>query len=127
MKKRIYYHDTDAGGVVYYANYLKYMEEVRTEFLETRGIFIKELAGKGILFVVAHQEIDYKAPAFYGDVLEISVKINRISAVKLEYTHEVRNQKNELICTGKAVLVCVDNQIKPQPIPEELNQKLSAK
>ena len=125
MQKRVYYHDTDCGGVVYYANYLKYMEEARTEFLEGRGILIKELADNGTMFVVAHQEIDYKAPAFYGDVLEISAKVINMSTAKIEYEHEVKNQKGQIICLGKAVLVCVDKTIKPKPIPEELRLKLS--
>lgn len=125
MKKRIYYHDTDCGGVVYYANYLKYMEEARTEFLAEKGILIKELVSQGTMFVVAHQEIDYQAPAFYGDILEISAKITNISTVKMEYEHEVRNQKGQVVCIGKAVLVCVDKQIKPKPIPEQLRAKLN--
>ncbi len=124
MIKRIFYHDTDSGGVVYYANYLKYMEEARTEFLEGRGILIKELADNGTMFVVAHQEIDYKAPAFYGDILEISSRLSKTSTVKLEYEHEVKNQHQQVICVGKAVLVCVDNQIKPKPIPQEIRSKL---
>ena len=125
VKKKIYYHDTDAGGVVYYANYLKYMEEARTEALAEKGISIIELARSGTLFVVAHQEIDYKLPAFYGDTLEISAKIVKISAVKMEYEHEVRNQNDQLVCVGKALLVCVDNKIKPKAIPEELRVKLN--
>lgn len=127
MRVRIYYHDTDAGNVVYYANYLKYMEEARTEFLEDRGILLKDLARQGILFVVARQEIDYKAPAFYADTLEISAKLTSISTVKLEYEHEVKNQESRLICTGKAVLVCVGKDFKPQAIPEEVRKKLSQK
>jgi len=125
MKKRIYYHDTDAGKVVYYANYLKYMEESRTEFLEDRGIFIKDLAEKGTLFVVAHQEIDYKFPAFYGDILDIPSKIIRVSNVKLEYEHEVKNQNGKLVCIGRAVMVCVDKNIKPKAIPPEIREKLA--
>jgi len=124
MKKRIYYHDTDAGGVVYYANYLKYMEEARTQFLEERGVYIKKLAGEGTLFVVAHQEIDYKFPAFYGDILDVSSKITCISNVKLEYVHQVKNQEGRLVCIGKAVLVCVDKDIKPRVISEEIRSKL---
>ena len=124
MKKRIYYHDTDAGSVVYYANYLKYMEEARTEFLEERGIFIRELACEGTLFVVAHQEIDYKSPAFYGDILDVSSKITGLSNVKLEYEHQVKNQEGKLVCIGKAVLVCVDKDIKPRAISEEIRSKL---
>ncbi len=125
MKKRIYYHDTDAGKVVYYANYLKYMEEARTEFLEERGILIGELARKGTLFVVAHQEIDYKFPAFYGDMLDVSSKITRLSNVKLEYEHQVMNQEGKLVCIGKAVLVCVDKFIRPTAIPVEIRSKLT--
>jgi len=124
MRKRIYYHDTDAGGVVYYANYLKYMEEARTEFLEERGLFLKKLAEEGTLFVVAHQEIDYKFPAFYGDILDVSSKITRLSNVKLEYEHLVKNQEGKLVCIGKAVLVCVDKDIKPRAISEEIRSKL---
>ena len=123
--RKIYYHDTDAGGVVYYANYLKYMEEARTEFLAQKGILIKELVEQGILFVVAHQEIDYKSPAFYADTLEVSAQLTNSSAVKLEFEHEVRNQSNQLICKGKAVLVCVDKNIRPQVIPEEIKSRFA--
>ena len=125
MKKRIYYYDTDCGGVVYYGNYLKYMEEARTEFFDEKGISIKELVEQGTLFVVARQEIDYKAPAFYGDILEISSQLVKISTVKLEFEHEVKNQEQKVICVGKAILVCVDKQIKPKPIPREISSKLS--
>lgn len=79
MKIRIYYHDTDCGGVVYYANYLKYMEEARTEFFEQRGLSLKELTKNQTLFVVIRQEIDYKTPAFYGDILEITTTLVNVS------------------------------------------------
>jgi acyl-CoA thioester hydrolase len=125
MKKRIYYHDTDSGGVVYYANYLKYMEEARTEFFEARGLFIKDLAAAGILFVVARQEIDYKLPAFYGDILDVSTQVISLSTVKIEFVHQTRNQNNQLVNVGKAILVCVDSGIKPKAIPEELKKKLA--
>jgi acyl-CoA thioester hydrolase len=125
MKKRIFYHDTDCGGVVYYANYLKFMEEARTEFLEERGVFLKDMSAAGTLFVVAHQEIYYKSPARYGDTLEIASEILCISTVRLEYRHKVTNQDGKLVCTGKAVLVCVDKDIRPKAIPDELRNKLS--
>ena len=125
MKKTIFYHDTDCGGVVYYANYLKYMEEARTEYLAERGVFIKDLVKEGIYFVVARQEIDYKAPAFYGDCLDIGAKISGVSAVKIEYDHEVKNQSGQVICLARTTLVCVDNNIKPRPIPEDIGRKLS--
>lgn len=68
-EKRIYYHDTDAGGVVYYANYLKYLEEDRTEFLEKRGLSIKEMHENQFFYAVRTCSINYKSPARYGDVI----------------------------------------------------------
>jgi YbgC/YbaW family acyl-CoA thioester hydrolase len=65
MRVRIYYHHTDCGGVVYYANYLKFLEEARTQFMEGKGVFIKDLIKQGVLFVVCRQEIDYKSQALY--------------------------------------------------------------
>ncbi|HNX81791.1 MAG TPA: thioesterase family protein [Candidatus Omnitrophota bacterium] len=120
MKKRIFYHDTDCGGVVYYANYLKYTEEARTEYFEEKGVFIKEWADKGVLFVVAHQEIDYRLPAVYGDILEVRTHVAKISAVKIETAHEIRNQDDKLICEVKIIMVCVDKDIKPRAIPGEI-------
>ena len=89
MEKRIFYYDTDCGGVVYYANYLKYLEEARTEYFESRGVFVKDLHAGGIGFVVARQEIDYKSPAVYDDVLEITTRINNISRVSLEFEYSI--------------------------------------
>ena len=79
MDIRIYYEDSDCGGIVYYANYLKYFERGRTEYLESRGIFVKECLAKGFSFVVAHQDIDYKAPGRYGDILNIETRVSKIS------------------------------------------------
>ena len=69
IKKTIYYHDTDSGGVVYYANYLKYLEEARTEYFRSKFQELKTLAERGVLFVVARVEIDYRSPAKYGGIL----------------------------------------------------------
>lgn len=124
MKVKIYYHHTDCGGVVYYANYLKFFEEARTEYFDQKGFSIGKLAKAGILFVVAHQESDFKSPAFYGDVLDVDARVSAISTVKVEFEHKVFNQDGRLICTAKAVLVCVDNNIKPKAIPDELKEKL---
>ena len=125
MKKKIYYHDTDCGGVVYYANYLKYLEEARTEFFSERGISLQKLAQTGILFVVARQEIDYKYPAFYADRLEISARITEVSAVRIIFEHEIKNEQGKLITKAKTVLVCVDKNLKPQSIPEEIRKAIS--
>ena len=124
MQKRIYYHDTDCGQVVYYANYLKYFEEARTEYFAQKGFQIKELADKGIMFVVARQEIDYKFPAFYGDVLDIRTAVAEIGAAKIVFEHETLNQNGKLVNKAKTILVCVDDKLRPQTIPDDLRAKL---
>jgi acyl-CoA thioester hydrolase len=124
MKKRIYYHDTDCGQVVYYANYLKYFEEARTEHFAEKGFAIKDLACKGVLFVVARQEIDYKFPAFYGDVLDIRTAVAEIGAAKIVFEHETLNQNGKLVNKAKTILVCVDDKLRPQTIPDDLRAKL---
>ncbi|OGX45815.1 MAG: hypothetical protein A3G38_00350 [Omnitrophica WOR_2 bacterium RIFCSPLOWO2_12_FULL_51_8] len=122
MQVKIYYHHTDAGGIVYYANYLKFLEEARTEFLAERRVSVKELAGSGTLFVVARQEIDYKAPAFYGDVLEAGARIAKCTGVRIEFEHEIRNQHRQLVAKARTTLVCVDKNLNPKTIPEEIRR-----
>lgn len=125
MKQRIYYHDTDCGGVVYYANYLKFLEEARTEYFAQKNASIKQLADSGIMFVVARQEIDYKFPAVYGDELDIITNIGVITGVRIEFLHEIYNQNKQLIVKAKTTLVCVDKNLKPCAIPEDLRKKLA--
>ncbi len=124
MKTRIYYHHTDCGGVVYYANYLKFLEEARTEYFEQRNASIKQLADSGIVFVVARQEIDYKFPAQYGDELDIQTKVGVTTGVRIEFLHEIYNQNKQIIVKAKTTLVCVDKNLNPQAIPEDLRKKL---
>jgi len=124
MKTKIYYHHTDCGGVVYYANYLKFLEEARTEFFESKGISIKELSEKGVLFVVARQEIDYKSPSFYGDTLTTDAKLEDVGAAKIIFLNEIKNQNNKTIAQAKTTMVCIDKKFKPMPIPPDIRSKL---
>ena len=125
MKVKIYYHETDCGGVVYYSNYLKFLEEARTEFFAEKGFSIKELADSGVMFVVARQEIDYKAPGVYGDILDIKTKVSEMSAVKIIFENEIYNQNNLLISKAKTILVCVDKNLKPKAIPDSIRTRFS--
>jgi len=125
MKTRIYYHHTDCGGVVYYANYLKFLEEARTEYFALKNASIKQLADRGTMFVVARQEVDYKFPAFYGDELEILSQVGEVGGVRIEFLHEIYNQNKQLIVKAKTILVCVDKNLKPKAIPEDLRKKLA--
>ncbi len=124
-QKRIYYHDTDAGGVVYYANYLKYLEEARTEYMRAKGIDLKELTKQGIWFVVKGVDIQYRSPGRYADILDISSKITKTKNVSLEFTQEVKRKDETLVC-AKTTLVCVTDQFRPTPIPQEILDKLAS-
>ncbi len=124
MNVRIYYHHTDCGGVVYYGRYLNFLEEARTRYLEECGVLIKELAKQDILFVVARQEIDYKSPAFYGDVLDVKAQLVKVSRVRLEFNYEILNQEGKLIVTARTVMACVDNNFKPVPLPDTVRTKI---
>ena len=124
MKVRIYYHHTDCGGVVYYANYLKFLEEARTEYFEQRGIFTKDLSDRGILFVVARQEIEYKMPAVYNDILTVDAKVTDVGRAKIEFENEIRNQNNEIVALAKTTLVFVSKNLKPKSIPDDIRSKL---
>jgi acyl-CoA thioester hydrolase len=124
IKKKIYYHDTDSGGVVYYANYLKYLEEARTEFLAENGISVGRCAQEGTLFVVSRQEIDYKLPSVYQDTLSIETRIAEVSAARIEFEHEIRNQNDRIVVKAKTVLVCVDENLNPKVRPDDIRKKI---
>ncbi|MBU1569918.1 MAG: acyl-CoA thioesterase [Proteobacteria bacterium] len=125
MKKRIYYHDTDCGGVVYYGNYLKFLEEARSEYLEELGFSVKGLMGQGVLFVVRRQEIDYKYPAVYGDTLEIRTRVKEHSAVRIQFAYEIINQDGKLLSKAVTDMVCVDKALKLRELPQSLKEKLA--
>jgi acyl-CoA thioester hydrolase len=124
MKVRIYYYDTDCGGVVYYANYLKYLEEARSEYFEDRGLIIRDILKEGIGFVVARQEIDYKAPSFYGDILKIKSRVTDASLTKVVFEYDIMKEPGQLVASARTVLVFVDKRLKPRRIPEEILKKL---
>ena len=116
---RIYYEDTDAGGVVYYANYLKYMERARTEWLRRLGFEQDELRHRhDVLFIVHHVSLDYLKPARFNDLLEVSVRIQRRGRASLDLAQEVRRPPGEVLCSGMVRIVCVDAaRLRPRPMP----------
>lgn len=122
---KIYYEDTDAGGVVYYANYLKYFERARTEFLESLGIRVSDYAKRGLKFVVVKAEVDYISAAKLGDVLEIETEISELKKVSLSFRYKVKKEiDKKLIVEGTTKLACVDNNLKPIKIPDEICYKI---
>lgn len=123
MQKKIYYHDTDCGGVVYYANYLKYLEEARTEYMLERGIDLKSLTERGIVFVVKNVNIEYKFPARYGDILTIATHNPKVKSVSMEFYQEVKKDER-LIVQAKTTLASIDKNFGPAPVPEEIVRAL---
>jgi acyl-CoA thioester hydrolase len=127
MQIRVYYEDTDCGGVVYYANFLRYFERARTEYLRVRGIEVAAYAAVGLLFVVAHAEVSYRSPGRYNDLLEIDTDIVDLTRTTLTFAHEIhRVGDDRLIVEGAARLVCVDERGKPRRLPEEFLHRLNA-
>jgi len=127
MKKRIYYHDTDAGGVVYYGNYLKFLEEARTEFLENKGIDIRSLHDEGCLYAVRKCSVNYKAPAKYGDTISCTANLTKITAAQMFFSQKIYNDgSGELLVEADVVLVSLDTKFKACPIPDSIRSKLSS-
>jgi acyl-CoA thioester hydrolase len=125
VELRVYYKDTDAGGVVYYANYLHFFEMARTEYMRKIGLPTEEYVNAGILFVVVHAELDYKSPARYGDVLFITTQVTEVKRTSFVFQHRIINQADQrLVVTGNARLCCLNEQGRVRALPPELVQKL---
>jgi acyl-CoA thioester hydrolase len=116
MQKTIFYHDTDCGNVVYYANYLKFFEEARTLYMAEKGFSVPSLMQKGLYFVVARQEVEYKFSVRYGDEIDVSTTVAEISDIKIVFEHIIKNQNDRLCTKGKTTLVCVNASGMPTPM-----------
>jgi len=113
MKRKIYYHDTDAGGVAYHARYLEFLEDVRTEFLASRGIDTGRLKEESTFFVIARIEVDYKKPAEYLDEITVSVEAEKVTASCIHFRQKV-SKGSVLLVDAKVVAVCVGKDWKPK-------------
>ena len=115
MEIRIYYEDTDCGGVVYYANYLKYFERARTEYLEARGYSVAALMEQGTVFVVVHADVDYRSPARYGETLVIDTIVSDLSPASFTFAHVVKEKiSGRVVVEGSARLAATDDNGKVQ-------------
>ena len=125
---RVYYEDTDAGGVVYHSNYLNYYERCRTEWLRSLGYQQNELTTKlGVIFVVKNVAIDYLKPAKFDDELIVSAQVVKQSKASMvfEQTITTSNNKEQLVNKASVVIVCVDAKtFKTTAIPKQLSMTL---
>jgi acyl-CoA thioester hydrolase len=124
IERRIYYHDTDAGGVVYYANYLQHLEEGRTEFCRSKGVDTGALIAEGIAFPVVHVEIEYKSPARYGDTIRIITSVEKIGGSSIHFVQEIRRDA-QLLVKAKTVWACVGRDFKSIAVGPDIAGKLS--
>jgi acyl-CoA thioester hydrolase len=121
---RVYYEDTDAAGVVYYARYLGFMERARTEWLRALGIEQQTLAQQeNIIFAVTRVEVDYRRPARLDDLLTVTAQVAKRRRVGLTFHQEIRRREGgELLCSGKVSVVCLDAaRLRPRALPYYLN------
>ena len=126
MEKRIYYHDTDAGGIVYYGQYLCYLEEARTEFLEKRGLSVENFNERGFVFVVRQCNVSYRSPARYGDTVLCDAQLKKMGASQLIFNQTVKDKKDgRLLVEAEVSLVCLNKEFRPTPIPDDLKEKLA--
>ena len=122
---RIYFEDTDSGGVVYHSNYLKFMERARTEWLRSLNLNQADLKKKDkIMFVVTKVNIDYKKAAQFNDALDIETSIDKIGASRVDLTQNI--MKNlEIYTSAKVSIACIHSEtFKPQRIPKLIKQRM---
>lgn len=126
MEKQIYYHDTDAGGVVYYGRYLNYLEEARTEFLINKGIAIELFRLQKFFYAVYKCAITYKSPARYGDIIVCDARLIKMTAARLFFEQKIRDKQTQrLILEADVTLVSLNKDFKPTLIPEDIKSLLS--
>lgn len=124
MKIRVYYEDTDCGDVVYYANYLRYMERGRTELMREAGVSLAELRREGIQFAVIDLAVKYLAAARYDDLLEVETVVKDYSSLTASFQTSIRNQSGSLLVVGDVRLACIGPRGRATRIPGYVTDKL---
>jgi acyl-CoA thioester hydrolase len=125
---RVYYEDTDASGVVYHANYLRWFERARTEWLRTLGYEQHSLAQRlGAVFTVAGMEISFRRPARLDDQLQVELRVASVRAASLQFEQVLRRAGDgELLASVRVKVGCVDAAtFRPAPVPPELRAAMA--
>lgn len=123
---RVYYEDTDLGGIVYYANYLKYIERARSEWLRALGIDQVALKEAGFVFVVRRVEADYLAPARFDDALQVETRLHQMARARIILDQQVM-RGGQVLFAARVVLVCVGLDLRPARLPDALRNRLGAR
>ncbi|MDP5037396.1 tol-pal system-associated acyl-CoA thioesterase [Alishewanella sp. SMS8] len=123
---RVYYEDTDAGGIVYYANYLKYFERARTEWLRALGVEQDIWLANKVAFVVTEVQMKNTRPAKFNELLTVSSEISTLKRASLSFKQEIHNAALQVVCAAEIKIACVDpEQLKARSIPAEITEVLS--
>jgi len=128
---RVYYEDTDAGGVVFYANYLKFFERARTEWLRAAGVGQQAMTQEhGVMFVVKSTALDYHAPARLDNELLLTVSIEKMGRASVQFIQQawrLDGDRRELLATGRIKVGCVDTRhFRPAQIPRDVLECIEA-
>lgn len=123
---RVYYEDTDAGGIVYYANYLKFFERARTEWLRSLGINQDILMREhDAMFVVKNVSANYHAPARLDDVIKLTLRIEKLGRASIQFVQEAWCG-DRLLNTALVKVGCVDSALRPRAVPEAVADRMRA-
>jgi acyl-CoA thioester hydrolase len=123
---RVYYEDTDAGGIVYYANYLKFFERARTEWLRSLGINQDILLREhDAMFVVKNVSANYHAPARLDDVIKLTLRIEKLGRASIQFVQEAWCG-DRLLNTALVKVGCVDSALRPRAVPEAVADRMRA-
>jgi len=129
-KVRVYYEDTDTGGIVFYANYLKFFERARTEWLRAAGIGQQSLSETHrAMFVVKSTAVDYHASAKLDDELKLTVVVERLGRASVQFVQEAwraNGAQPQLLTSGHIKVGCVDTEtLRPRPIPDAVLEQIT--
>lgn len=123
---KVYIEDTDAGGIVYHANYLKFMERSRTEFITQLGYDKPATLDNGLLLVVHSMQIDFQKAATLGDTLDVSTRVKKVARSYVEF-EQVVSRDGESLCRADLKVACVNkNGMKPKALPADLREALKS-
>lgn len=123
---RVYYEDTDVGGLVYHANYIKFFERSRTELFRSVGVSLNDLFAEKVSFVVRHLEIDYLKGAKLDDQLVVRTWPNTIRRASIEFCQVLVNTSGQTLCSASIQVACVHpDTLKPIKIPEHILSEIT--
>ena len=123
---RVYYQDTDAGGVVFHATYLDFLERARMEWMRARGFDARELASRfRLVFIVRQLQIAYMKPALLDDLVTVSAAVEKMGRAQVTFAQEVRRDGEALMRASVNVACVAADSLKPMPFPEEIRASLA--